>query len=69
MKIDFLACVSARMDFCCRVKIFLRSSQIIFSNNEAPENDKIGTVLRCWNGLITQQLYLLFGFLSPFLDN
>ena len=28
--------------FCCRVKIFHRSSQIVFSNNEAPESDKIG---------------------------
>ena len=43
------------MDFFCRVKIFRQSSQIVsFSNNEAPESDKIGicnlTVLRCWNG-------------------
>ena len=43
MEINFLVRVSARMDFFCHVKIFHRSSQIVFfSNNEAPESDKIG---------------------------
>ena len=35
--------ILVRMDFFCRVKIFRQSSQIVsFSNNEAPESDKIG---------------------------
>ena len=41
MEVDFLVHVSARMDFFYRVKIFHRSSQIVFSD-EAPESDKIG---------------------------
>ena len=42
MEIDFLVRVSAHMDFFYRLKIFHCSSQISFSNNEAPESDKIG---------------------------
>ena len=39
MEINFLVRVSARRDF---VKMLHRSSQIVFSNNEATESDKIG---------------------------
>ena len=41
-----------------------------FSSNEAPESDKIG-ILLCSSVKMgfTQQLQLLFGFLSPVLDN
>ena len=43
MEIDFLVRVSARMDFCCRVKIFHRSSQIVyFPQRQGPESNKIG---------------------------
>ena len=65
IEIDFLVRISARMDFFCR------SSQIVFfSSSEAPESDKIG-ILLCSSVKMgfTQQLQLLFGFLSPVLDN
>ena len=42
MEINYLVRVNARMDFFCRIKIFHRSSQIVFSNNEAPESDMTG---------------------------
>ena len=42
MEINFLVRVSVRMDLFYRVKLFHRSSKIVFSNNEAPESDKIG---------------------------
>ena len=65
-----LVYVSTRKDFFCHVKIFHSSSQIVFSDNEAPKNDKIyiWPCSRVGMGFM-QQLRLLFGFLSPFLDN
>ena len=42
MEIDFLVRASVRMDFFCRTKIFHRLSQIVFSNDEGPESDRIG---------------------------
>ena len=66
IEIDFLVRVSARMDF------FLSfvADCFFFSSNEAPESDKIG-ILLCSSVKMgfTQQLQLLFGFLSPVLDN
>ena len=72
MEVDFLVRVSGRMDFFCRVKIFHRSSQIVFFFQQLTkhpvESDKIGIrpCSRVRMGF-TQQLQLLVGFLSPFL--
>ena len=41
MEFDFVVRISAQMDFFSHIKIFHRSSQIVFTNNEAPESDKI----------------------------
>ena len=61
--IFWFASAPAWIFFFCRIKIFHRSSQIVFSNNEAPESDKIG-IQPCSNVRIgfTQHLWLLFGF-------
>ena len=74
MEIDSLIRLSARMDLYCHVKMVHRSSQIFFSNNEAPESNKIirlafdrAQVLK-WV-LRNNCNLILFGFLSPFLDN
>ena len=66
IEVEFISRVSACMDSFCRVKIFHHSSQT-FPATKHPKVTRLAfdRTRMCF----TQQLQLLFGFLSPFLDN